>query len=282
MPTFYYSVAANRYHGGVMITQRDDVRKTAGFKIVRKESVPMSLETGIGELRDLMQRNSFAPLADTQSRGPVSVLTSIVDTQMLQQGSIALSQHGLRTMNIVIDTGNGMGAPELQAVFKRVEKVRVAWLGTESTDAVRKKIIEEKADFGIAVDGDGDQLVFFDESGKIVAHEVIAACVKKFEPIYTGAFLGHHLFKFEHGTFESPVLLVIRFIQYMSSVAVPVSSLSSPVGQAPLTSVKILSPFRPARVPSRGFSLSLGYESKFDYVLYVALAGLALLVMWYN
>ncbi len=276
-PTFYYTVAANRYHGGVMVTGR----LMTDCKIVRKEAELMTAESGWDELHEIMQKNLFAPEVAEAQIASVSHLPNIVDTQMMQQGAIALSEHGLRPMKIIIDTGNGMGGPELQELFKRVQKVQVTWLDTANTDTVQKMVPDEKADFGIAVDSDGDQLVFFDERGNSVAHEVIAECIKKFEPIYAGAFLGHHLFKFEHGTFESPVLLVIRFIQYISSTKGPVSAL--PIGlqipDAPRVS-PVPTPFSVINKTPYRFHAVWTKRSPLDYVWYLAIALFAIFVVF--
>jgi len=49
----------------------------------------------------------------------------------------------------------------------------------ESQEAIRDKIKEEGADFGILFDGDGDRIIFFDENGKKISSDYILLLLLK-------------------------------------------------------------------------------------------------------
>ena len=97
-----------------------------------------------------------------------------------------LSLSGLR---IVIDCANGAGykvAPEaLWELGAEVVKIGVDpdgrninhKCGTTSTDALREKVREVRADIGIALDGDADRVVLADETGQIVDGDQLMAVI---------------------------------------------------------------------------------------------------------
>jgi len=54
---------------------------------------------------------------------------------------------------------------------------------------LRKSVIEEKADFGIAIDGDGDRAVFVDEKGRIITPDYMGALFAKHELLEKRGFI---------------------------------------------------------------------------------------------
>ncbi|MCA0979265.1 phosphoglucosamine mutase [Qipengyuania flava] len=50
-------------------------------------------------------------------------------------------------------------------------------VGSTSLDAVKKRVVEEKADIGIALDGDADRLIVIDEKGRAVDGDQIMALI---------------------------------------------------------------------------------------------------------
>lgn len=90
------------------------------------------------------------------------------------------TQFSLRGMNIVVDCAHGATYHVAPAVFEELG-ANVITLGAEpdglninknvgstSPEALREKVLEEKADLGIAFDGDGDRLIFVDAKGEVI------------------------------------------------------------------------------------------------------------------
>jgi phosphoglucosamine mutase len=95
----------------------------------------------------------------------------------------------LKDLRIVIDCANGAGyhlAPNiLWELGAEVIKIGCEpdgfninqGCGSTSVDALAKKVVETRADIGIALDGDADRVVICDEKGKVVAGDHVIGAI---------------------------------------------------------------------------------------------------------
>ena len=58
-PTFYFTVAYKKHNGGIQVSASHNPKQYNGFKMVRSNSVPISGESGIYEIRDWVAENNF-------------------------------------------------------------------------------------------------------------------------------------------------------------------------------------------------------------------------------
>jgi len=95
----------------------------------------------------------------------------------------------------VIDFGNGMGALDKEIYEKLSQFVEAKYLfeeldgnfpnheanpiKTETLETLQKEVISEKADLGIAYDGDADRVGFLDEKGEFVPMDFVTALLAK-------------------------------------------------------------------------------------------------------
>ena len=97
----------------------------------------------------------------------------------------------LKGMRIVLDCGNGATYKAAPAVFKQLGAAVTslhctpnglninARSGSQHTDALREQVLAERADVGLAFDGDGDRLIVVDENGaELTGDHVLAVCAK--------------------------------------------------------------------------------------------------------
>jgi phosphomannomutase len=93
-------------------------------------------------------------------------------------------------LKVVLDTGNGMGAVGASAIFPRlpVEQVRMYFeldgtfpnhppdpLEEANRREIMERVVVEKADLGIAWDGDADRCFFIDDTGAFVPGDFVTA-----------------------------------------------------------------------------------------------------------
>ncbi len=97
----------------------------------------------------------------------------------------------LKGMRIVLDCGNGATYKAAPAVFKELGAAVTslhctpnglninARSGSQHTDALREQVLAERADVGLAFDGDGDRLIVVDETGvELTGDHILAICAK--------------------------------------------------------------------------------------------------------
>lgn len=176
-PTFYFAVAQYNYDGGVLVSASHNPKEYNGFKLVRERALPISKDSGIFVLRDLVVENNFSKAS---TPGKVTTKEGVLQDQIKHDLTYA-NLAEIKNFKIVIDPANAMGAQYFDELFKHLpglEIIKMNWEldGTfpaheadpfkkENVQALCAKVLAEKADLGISTDGDGDRIFFVDNEG---------------------------------------------------------------------------------------------------------------------
>jgi len=192
-PTFYFSVSHYRYDAGIQITASHNPKEWNGIKIVKKGEkglMKIGKTTGLEEIKQIVLAGKFVKSSGV---GTVTKKTGILDDEVNNSLKIAGNPE-IKKFKIVADAANAMGSQYIDAIAQKVpmDLVRMNFeldgtfpvhqpdpLQKETLVDLQKKVIEEKADLGLAPDGDGDRLFFIDEKGNIVPPTVITSIVSK-------------------------------------------------------------------------------------------------------
>jgi len=187
--SLYFAVGKSGYDAGVMVTASHNPPEYNGFKLCRQEARPLSMDQGIGEIRDLVLRDQFP---DPPSPGTVhskEILNDFADHVLSM-----IDTKSVRPLKVVVDAGNGMAGKVVPAVFGRLPLQVVPLyfeldgrfpnhlanpLEPENVVDLRHAVLEHKADLGIAFDGDADRMFILDENGQFVGGDMITALVSK-------------------------------------------------------------------------------------------------------
>ncbi len=183
-PAFYFGVGDLGADGGIMVSASHNPAAYNGFKLTRENAIPVSGDTGILDIADLVEADLF----DTANViGEIEKVGGVVKKSAEKEFEHA-GKHSIKKFKIVADSANGMGAQYLDELFKMidVDVTRMYWEldGTfpnheadpfkpENTKDLEKKVVELGADLGIATDGDGDRIFFVDNKGKKVTPSVV-------------------------------------------------------------------------------------------------------------
>jgi phosphomannomutase len=183
-PILYFAVDRLGAGAGIMITASHNPAQYNGFKVCRHNAIPVGEDTGLGDIKDLLD----AVDGSAKARPPGSVreldLVSEYVDHVLSVGE------GRPSLSVAIDCGNGMAAVGLEPLLARlpltVERLYFEPDGTfpnheadplkvENLADLRAAVRRVGADFGVAFDGDADRAVFVDETGEPVPSDLMTA-----------------------------------------------------------------------------------------------------------
>ncbi len=293
-PTCYFGVGFFEYDGGAQVTASHNPKEWNGFKVVGPRASPIGKETGISEMQQMIERRVLAPFVEGSQKGVIRGQGDMIQRAVMEQHGPPPhpgTKSDIKEYRIAIDAGNGMGGEDMRELFKMLP-CQVIWLnekpdGTfpahpadpmvqENTRDLRRVIVEQKCDLGIASDGDGDRYFFFDEKGESVPQEILRGIIAQIEletnprakivhdarpgrittdliiqsggtpvvapvghslikevmlledAVFGGESSGHFFYKLPYGTFEAPIVLVTRFLKYISRLNKPLSEIVAP------------------------------------------------------
>jgi phosphomannomutase len=182
----YFAVARDGHDGGAQITASHNPKQYNGVKLVRREAFPLSGEEGLGDIRDMIVKQTIPAAAGRQgSLTQMDVLDdyvkhvlSFIDTRII------------KPFNVVLDAGSGMGGLVAPKLFDRLPcrttKLCFDIDGTfpnheanplieENRRDIVDRVVRDHADIGIAWDGDADRCFFIDGTGEFIAGDFVTA-----------------------------------------------------------------------------------------------------------
>jgi phosphomannomutase len=182
----YFAVARDGHDGGVQVTASHNPKQYNGMKMVRREAFPLSGDEGICEIRETIAGGTIpAPAARRGTVTSSNALNPYVDHVM---GFIDPSI--VKPFNVVLDAGSGMGGLVAPKLFERLpcRTTRLCFdvdgrfpnheanpLIEENRVDITERVLADKADIGIAWDGDADRCFFIDGAGEFISGDFITA-----------------------------------------------------------------------------------------------------------
>lgn len=184
----YFAVGRYEYAAGVMITASHNPAEYNGFKICKEEARALSLDEGIGDIRDLVVANQFAePSGNRGSLAERDILSDYADFLLAQ-----IATSAIRPLRIAIDAGNGMAGMTVPRVFDRLpcEIIPLYFepdgtfpnheanpIEPENIKDLQRTVLEQSCDLGVAFDGDADRMFLIDERGQFIGGDMTTAMV---------------------------------------------------------------------------------------------------------
>jgi phosphomannomutase len=182
----YFTVGSRDLPGGLMCTASHNPKAYTGAKMVKRGAIALSGDSGIGEIRDMVQGDDLGE--PSGERGNVAEHDISPEFREAAKNFIDVSR--VREMKVVLDGGNGMAGPMVGPIFDElpIEQVQTFWtpdgnfpdhepnpLLPENRTFIIKKVLSEGAELGIAWDGDADRCFFIDDTGEFVAGDFLTA-----------------------------------------------------------------------------------------------------------
>jgi phosphomannomutase len=185
----YFGVASRGRDGGAMITASHNPRGYNGLKLVGEGALPLSGEAGMPELLRRVQDLDAAGMPPAVVPAVETTEADLYDSYVDHLMSFVEPQYW-PDWNVVMDAANGAAGKLAPMVFDRTPLWRVEMYfdvdGTfpnhepnplleENSRELRERVLADKADLGIAWDGDADRCFFVDESGEFVPGDFVTA-----------------------------------------------------------------------------------------------------------
>ncbi len=180
----YELVGSRELDGGAMVTASHNPKAYTGVKLVREGALALSGEAGIGDVRAAIE----AGLPEPPGGGTVEAVDVYDDFYDRVLGFI--ERERVRPLRVVVDGGNGMAGPMVGPLLERLslDLVTTYWvpdgefpdhepnpLLPENRRLIVDRVLEERANLGIAWDGDADRCFFIDDRGEFVDGDFLTA-----------------------------------------------------------------------------------------------------------
>jgi phosphomannomutase len=184
----YHATFALGVGGGIMVTASHNPREYNGMKFTRAQARPISSDTGLFDIEEMVRNAMSAGSWGAVASGPVAEKPGSIEhidmrPSFVQHLLTYVDPGALRPLKVLVNPGNGgagavidMLQPHLPLQFVKINERPDGTfpLGVpnpllpENQAATTRAVLETGADLGIAWDGDFDRCFFFDENGEFV------------------------------------------------------------------------------------------------------------------
>ncbi|MDX6699296.1 MAG: phosphomannomutase [Solirubrobacteraceae bacterium] len=180
----YFLVGSRDLDGGLMCTASHNPKAYTGVKLVERGAIALSGDRGIQDIRRLIE----AGLGDAPGGGSVEEVE--IATEFREAALRFIDPGAVKPLRVVVDGGNGMAGPMVGPLLEHLglELVETYFvpdgefpdhepnpLLEENRRFIVDKVVAEKADLGIAWDGDADRCFFIDDTGRFVDGDFLTA-----------------------------------------------------------------------------------------------------------
>ena len=174
---------------GIMFTASHNPAKYNGMKLCKSGARPIGQETGLVKIRQLIEQGvpiSNRPVGSIRNQ---ELLTEYVDYLLSLFPDKAFKK---RKLKVVIDAGNGMAVFTAPAVMERLNIDLIPMyfeldgnfpnheanpIEAKNLKDLQKRVKKEKADIGLAFDGDADRCFLINEKGELVNPSALTSLI---------------------------------------------------------------------------------------------------------
>ena len=174
---------------GIMFTASHNPAKYNGMKLCKSGARPIGKETGLVKIRQLIEQGvpiSNRPIGSMRNQ---ELLTEYVDYLLSLFPDKAFKK---RKLKVVIDAGNGMAGFTAPAVMERLNIDLIPMyfeldgnfpnheanpIEAKNLKDLQKRVKKEKADIGLAFDGDADRCFLINEKGELVNPSALTSLI---------------------------------------------------------------------------------------------------------
>jgi phosphomannomutase len=185
----YHAVGELLLDGGICVTASHNPKEYTGMKIVRAGALPVGGDSGLEEVR----RRAEAGFGEPDRRG--AVRAEDIWGSFVAKAVSFVDAKAIRPLRIVVDAANGMAGTMLPPVLDELPQLDVVRcyfepdgsfpnhepnpLLPENRAFIVERTRSERADLGVAYDGDADRCFFVDDTGEFVPGDFVTALLAR-------------------------------------------------------------------------------------------------------
>ena len=174
---------------GIMFTASHNPAKYNGMKLCKSGARPIGQDTGLLKIRELIEKGvpiSNRPVGSSRKENLLKDYANYLFAQFPK------NTFKKRKLKVVIDAGNGMAGFTAPAVMAKLDIDLIAMyfeldgnfpnheanpIEAKNLKDLQKRVKKEKADIGLAFDGDADRCFLIDEKGGLVNPSALTALI---------------------------------------------------------------------------------------------------------
>jgi len=199
----YFATSYMKLDGGIMVTASHNPMDYNGMKLIREQSKPISGDSGIQDIADMVINDQFDHQAPQKGKFEgLDVKDAYIDHLLTYVDTSRISP-----LKVVANCGNGCAGPILEMLKSRLPLDFVMVFPEpdgrfpngipnpilpENRGVTIEKVLSDKADIGIGWDGDADRCFFFDETGEFIeGYYIVGFLAQEFLKVNPGARIVH-------------------------------------------------------------------------------------------
>ncbi|WP_019530765.1 phosphoglucosamine mutase [Dasania marina] len=198
-PAVAYLTRTFQAQAGIVISASHNPYHDNGIKFFSAEGTKLPDEV---ELEIERQLDEPMTTVDSAKLGKVTRINDAAGRYIEFCKSTVPSGFNLKGLKIVVDCAHGATYQVAPAVFDELgaEVITMAdkpnglnineQVGSTQPQALQQRVVMEKADLGVAFDGDGDRLVFVDRNGRLIDGDELLYVIAQDEIRTTGSCAG--------------------------------------------------------------------------------------------
>ncbi len=174
----YFATSHEGLDGGIMVTASHNPAVYNGMKFVREAARPISSDSGLDAIRQLVETEAFAPHPGAGEAIGLDIMPTYLQFLLTE-----VARDRLEPLRIVVDPGNGCAGPVIDRLQPHLPfefvKLHAEPDGNfpngvpnpslpENRRVTAELVCSQQADLGVAWDGDFDRCFLFDERGEFV------------------------------------------------------------------------------------------------------------------
>lgn len=192
-----YFAVGEHYHivdGGIVVTASHNPSGWNGCKIVTRNARAVGKLSGLDDIKNIILEDKYTPLKKTKGTYEDFFIYPAYKEKVLS----FITAEQRKPLKLIVDAGNGIGGRIFDYVFDplNIDVDRLYFvpdgkfpnhvpdpLKEENVTEIKKEVLSQKADLGIAIDGDADRVFFIDKKGR------------KPDGVYTGVIIAREILR---------------------------------------------------------------------------------------